>query len=103
MGRYRNLGIVLREGAPLTVRDYDADEDGNPARVVAEGRPLRLGAKGVADRVHDGRGSLEVSGRLRLGWRFSREDGSREGAFATKGSDLRECAQMKPEHLCDVR
>ena len=30
-------GIVLVEGAPLTVCDYDADEDGNPTWVVAEG------------------------------------------------------------------
>jgi hypothetical protein len=31
------LGIELREGAPLTVCDYDADEDGNPAWIVAAG------------------------------------------------------------------
>jgi len=31
------LGIELVEGAPLTVRDYDADDDGNPTWVVAEG------------------------------------------------------------------
>ena len=31
------LGVELREGAPLTVCDYDADEDGSPAWIVAEG------------------------------------------------------------------
>lgn len=31
------LGVELREGAPLTVCDYDADNDGNPAWIVATG------------------------------------------------------------------
>jgi hypothetical protein len=31
------LGLELREGAPLTVCDYDEDENGNPTWVVAEG------------------------------------------------------------------
>ena len=30
------LGIELREGAPLTVCDYDADEVGHPAWIVAK-------------------------------------------------------------------
>jgi hypothetical protein len=37
MADVERLGIELAEGAPLTVRDYDADEDGNPTWVVAEG------------------------------------------------------------------
>jgi hypothetical protein len=31
------LGIELAEGAPLTICDYDEDENGNPTWVVAEG------------------------------------------------------------------
>jgi hypothetical protein len=31
------LGIELAEGAPLTVCDRDADENGNPTWLVAEG------------------------------------------------------------------
>jgi hypothetical protein len=31
------LGIQLVEGQPLTVCDYDADEDGNPTWLVAKG------------------------------------------------------------------
>jgi len=31
------LGIELAEGSPLTVCDYDADEDGRPTWLVAEG------------------------------------------------------------------
>jgi hypothetical protein len=31
------LGVTLAEGEPLTVCDYDADEDGNPTWLVAEG------------------------------------------------------------------
>ena len=31
------LGIELKEGCPLTVCDYDADEEGNPTWVVANG------------------------------------------------------------------
>jgi hypothetical protein len=31
------LGITLAEGAPLTVCDYDADEDGKPTWLVASG------------------------------------------------------------------
>jgi hypothetical protein len=37
MADIERLGILLAEGAPLTVCDYDADEDGNPTWVVAEG------------------------------------------------------------------
>ena len=31
------LGVELTEGAPLTVCDYDADENGNPTWLVVEG------------------------------------------------------------------
>lgn len=31
------LGVELREGSPLIVCDYDADEDGNPTWLVAKG------------------------------------------------------------------
>ena len=37
MADIERLGIELVEGAPLTVCDYDADEAGNPAWVIAEG------------------------------------------------------------------
>lgn len=37
MADIERLGIELTDGAPLTVCDYDADEDGNPAWVVAQG------------------------------------------------------------------
>jgi len=33
----QRLGIELVEGQPLTVSDYDADKDGNPAWLVAKG------------------------------------------------------------------
>jgi hypothetical protein len=33
----KRLGIELVEGAPLTVCDYDGDEDGNPMWLVVEG------------------------------------------------------------------
>jgi hypothetical protein len=31
------LGVELREGAPLTVCDYDGDEHGNPTWLVVDG------------------------------------------------------------------
>jgi hypothetical protein len=37
MADIERLGIELAEGVPLTVCDYDADQDGNPTWVVAEG------------------------------------------------------------------
>jgi hypothetical protein len=37
MADIERLGIELEEGAPLTVCDYDADENGNPTWLVAEG------------------------------------------------------------------
>jgi hypothetical protein len=37
MADIERLGIELVEGAPLTVCDYDADENGNPTWVVAQG------------------------------------------------------------------
>ena len=37
MADIERLGIELVEGARLTVCDYDADEEGNPTWVVAEG------------------------------------------------------------------
>ena len=37
MADIERLGIKLVEGAPLTVCDYDADDDGNPTWVVVEG------------------------------------------------------------------
>jgi len=33
----KRLGIELVDGRPLTVCDYDADENGNPTWLVAEG------------------------------------------------------------------
>ena len=33
----QEAGITLEVGMPLTVSDYDTDEQGNPAWVVAEG------------------------------------------------------------------
>ena len=37
MADIERLGIELAEGVSLTVSDYDADQDGNPTWVVAEG------------------------------------------------------------------
>jgi hypothetical protein len=37
MADIERLGIELVEGAPLTVSDFDEDENGNPTWVVAEG------------------------------------------------------------------
>jgi hypothetical protein len=46
MADIERLGIELAEVVPLTVCDYDADQDGNPTWVVAEGvtrEPTRQG------------------------------------------------------------
>lgn len=37
MADIERLGIELVDGAPLTVCDYDADDDGNPSWLIAEG------------------------------------------------------------------
>jgi hypothetical protein len=37
MADIERLGIDLVEGEPLTICDYDADDDGNPTWLVAEG------------------------------------------------------------------
>ena len=50
------LGIELAEGASLTVCDYDADENGNPAWVIAEGVAHFDGERGawqIAYSMHD--------------------------------------------------
>jgi hypothetical protein len=37
LGDIERLGIELADGGPLTVSDYDADDEGNPTWLVVEG------------------------------------------------------------------
>jgi hypothetical protein len=37
LAEIERLGIELEDGQPLTVCDYDADDNGNPTWLVAEG------------------------------------------------------------------
>jgi hypothetical protein len=91
MADIERLGITFVEDAPLTVCDYDADDNGNPTWVVAEGvAHFDPDREGLADRLQDGRPALGASGGLRLRWASVRECPLSGSVLGVEHGDVRD-------------